>query len=106
MSVGGKPVTVADRQREPHLVLHSQEARVVGYGGCNRMTSTYKSDGDRLSFGPIASTRMACAESMETEGEFHKALEKVARWRIVGESLELSDDTGASVARFEPRYMK
>jgi hypothetical protein len=30
----------------------------------------------------------------------------VARWRIEGETLELFDGAGVSVASFESRYMK
>lgn len=105
-SLGGKSVEVSDKQREPNLVLQSEQSRLAGHGGCNRMMGTYKLEGDQLSFGPIAGTRMACAQGMEQEDQFHKALARVARWRIVGETLELFDAAGASVAQFESRYLR
>ena len=104
--LGGTAVTVADGQREPHFVLQPGERRVAGSGGCNRMMGSYALDGDKLTFGQMAGTMMACPEGMDVEGAFHAALGKVATWRIDGETLELFDAGGASVAEFESRYMK
>lgn len=42
-ALNGKPVFVAEQQREPSLVLHSEKLRVTGSGGCNRMMGSMKS---------------------------------------------------------------
>jgi copper homeostasis protein (lipoprotein) len=101
-----KPVTVAPRQREPHFVLDSKTRRIAGSGGCNRFTGTYQRSGDRLTFGKMAMTFMACSEGMETERDFVAALEQVNSWKIFGEHLELFDANGAFLGRFEARAPK
>lgn len=77
--------------------------RIGGSGGCNRVIGGYKLEGERLAFGQLAMTRMACREDMDTEVAFVAALEEVRTWRIVGQHLELFDDAGQLVARFEAR---
>jgi heat shock protein HslJ len=84
----------------------TREKRVAGSGGCNRMMGSYTLDGGKLTFSQMAGTRMACPDGMDVEQAFHAALGKVATWRIDGETLELFDAGGASVAEFESRYMK
>lgn len=95
------PVTVADNQREPHLMLSMREPRLSGNGGCNALTGGFELEDDtQLRFTGIASTRMACPEGMAQEALFLKTLDKVASYRLVGESLEMLDAQGAVVARF------
>jgi copper homeostasis protein (lipoprotein) len=104
--LGDKPVTVAAKQGEPHFVLDNKTKRIAGSGGCNRFTGSYQRSGDRLTFGKMAMTFMACPESMETEREFVAALEQVRSWKIFGEYLELFDSNGGFLARFEAREPK
>jgi len=104
--IDDKPVIVAEKQREPSLVFRSQQSRVTGFGGCNNLTGAYKLSGDQLIIGPIAATRMACLQGMDTEGALFKALESVRGWKILGQHLELYDAAGSLVARFEARALK
>ena len=106
MRLGGAAATVVEGQREPHFILRIAEQRVTGFGGCNQFMGSYAVDGDRLTFGPLAGTRMACPEGMEQEHAFHEALGKTVTWRITGERLEIFDAAGKSLAQFESRYMK
>jgi copper homeostasis protein (lipoprotein) len=101
-----KLVTVPAKQREPHFVLDSKTKRIAGFGGCNRFTGTYQQSGDRLTFGKMAMTFMACSEGMEIERDFVAALEQVRSWKILGEHLELLDDNRGFLARFEARPPK
>jgi heat shock protein HslJ len=39
---------------------------VSGFSGCNRFSGTYTLDGNAITFGPLASTRMACMDSVNT----------------------------------------
>ena len=80
----GEPVPVAEKQAEPHLILAADEQRVSGSGGCNRMMGSFELDGDKLSFGRMASTMMACVNGMEVEQRFLRSLEEVQRYRIEG----------------------
>lgn len=101
--LGGQPVPIAPQQREPHLILDPQSRRVSGSGGCNRLFGGYELEGERLVFGQLATTRMACLDGMETEAAFLSALGTVRTWRIAGPHLDLFDDRGGLVARFEAR---
>lgn len=103
--LNGEPVEVQDNRREPHLVLHAEGTRVAGATGCNRLMGSYRLAGERLTFGQLASTRMACLDGMQTEQAFLAALEKTANWRVLGEHLALYDARGARLARFEVRHL-
>jgi heat shock protein HslJ len=87
--------------REAHLVF--QSGRVAGSDGCNRVTGTYTLDGDGVTFGQAAATRMACPDTTAIEQAFHAAMKSASRWRITGERLELLDAAGTRVAVFEAR---
>jgi hypothetical protein len=39
--LGKELVTVPERQREPHLILHSHQKRVAAFGGCNDIVGSY-----------------------------------------------------------------
>lgn len=106
MKLGDEAVTVSNDQREPYMVLYSEERRVAGYAGCNRMTGSYVLSEDTLTFSQMAGTMMACEEGMDIERGFFDMLGKAARWRIKGETLELFDNAGQSIALFESRYMQ
>ena len=53
-SAGGAPITL-------NLSTQGGQRKANGFSGCNRFTGTYDLIDDKLSFGPLASTRMACA---------------------------------------------
>jgi heat shock protein HslJ len=44
--------------------LHLGEGRFSGRAGCNRLAGAYSLDGETLTFGPIARTRMTCPEPL------------------------------------------
>jgi copper homeostasis protein (lipoprotein) len=101
--IGGEPVLAIDRRREPRLVLRSEDRRMNGYGGCNRLMGEYSLDGDSIRFSQIGTTKMACVEGDETELALLAALERARRWRLIGRHLDLLDDAGNLLARFEAR---
>ena len=103
-NIGDSPVT-APSPNEPHLILDSKTHRVSGSGGCNRLMGSYELTGDQLTFSHVGSTRMACAEGMDTEKQFLDALGKVKTWKLAEHQLELRDGEGHLVARFEMRAM-
>ena len=101
----GAAVEAVDNQREAHIVLHTEENRVAGSGGCNRLMGSYRLDGDALSFGQLATTMMACADGMQTEHAFLEVLENVSAWEVTGSNLTLKDGAGDDVARFEAVHL-
>lgn len=106
IALRGKPIAVSDRGREPHLILQPPQHRVAGSGGCNRLSGGYTLAGDRLTFGRTAGTLMACPDGMEQERAFLDTLAAVARWRIDGQRLDLFDERGDVLARFDAVYLR
>lgn len=61
----------------------SADGSISGSGGCNRMTGKAVISGDQITFGPIASTDMACTPAaMTQEQKFFDALSRVRSWSI------------------------
>jgi heat shock protein HslJ len=88
--------------RAPYLRFDG--GRVGGLGGCNRFGGRYELDGDRLSFSPLMSTRMACRpDIMKAEQGFFDMLAKVKAMTLAGDRLELMDGDGKVLATFEKR---
>lgn len=57
--------------------------RISGSGGCNRFTGSYQAESSTLSIGALASTRMACEESvMNQETNYLTALQGAQRYEI------------------------
>ncbi len=99
VALNGKPVRAIKDQREPHLILDARELRVSGSGGCNNVMGGFELDGDKLRFTQMASTMMMCPAGMDQERAFLQTLESVARYRIAGDALTLSDGKGKAVAK-------
>lgn len=74
------------------------EGRLEGHGGCNRLFAEYRASGDRLTIGPVALTRTACARSlMAFEAALAAALEAARSYRRVHQELVLFDKDGSPV---------
>ncbi|HMN47081.1 MAG TPA: YbaY family lipoprotein [Povalibacter sp.] len=99
----GTTPAVVNPQNPPRLTLQAADHRVAGSGGCNRMGGSYEIEGDRLEFGQMIGTMMACPQGMEQERAFHQALARVKRWRLDGAMLELLDESGQAVLALQRR---
>jgi uncharacterized lipoprotein YbaY/heat shock protein HslJ len=106
MTLEGKSIETPEGAREIHIVLNSQNQRVNGFPGCNRMTGSYVLKAEKITFSQMAGTMMACVNGMETERQIHEMMGRVAGWKIAGETLQLTDTNGQVLATFESRYMK
>ncbi|WP_332687002.1 META domain-containing protein, partial [Bosea sp. (in: a-proteobacteria)] len=76
------------------------DGSVTGSGGCSRMHGKAKIAGARISFGPLASTNMACVPAaMNQEQRFFTGLRDVRRWEInpAQRKLALLDAAGQPV---------
>lgn len=76
--------------KAPHLRFELE--RATGNDGCNNFFGPYKQNGVSLSFGLLASTRMACPQIEGFDIAFNKMLAMTTRYRITGNVLELFDD--------------
>lgn len=64
--------------------------RVSGNSSCNQFSGTARIDGNSLTVGPLAVTRMACAERiMQQEQQYLEALGRTNRFEITGARLLL-----------------
>jgi uncharacterized lipoprotein YbaY/heat shock protein HslJ len=102
----GRPVLLADGQKEPTLAFQGGDTRFAGNTGCNNLTGSYRLSGDNLSLSSIAVTKMACLQGMDIESALFTALGKVSKWKITGQHLELFDAENRVVARFEAKMQK
>ncbi len=102
----GETVTAPDESRVVHFVLQSENNRVVGFAGCNRMMGSYTLNGPKLTFSQMGGTMMACSSGMEIEKRFHAVFPQVTGWRISGETLQLLDASETTLAAFESRYLQ
>jgi putative lipoprotein len=76
--------------------------KVAGRGGCNQFGGPALVSGNTVRFGPLASTKMACAENaaMDQETRYFKALESTGSFRVDEQGrLVLVDEAGAERVR-------
>lgn len=103
----GADVPMEASGREPFLLLHDAEGpRFVATVGCNTLLGGFEhDDGAALSFGPAASTLMACPpEVAARETALGAALEATASFDSDGHILRLRDGDGTVRARFLAVY--
>jgi heat shock protein HslJ len=71
------------------------DGQVSGQAGVNRFDGTARVDGDRITIGPLRTTRMSGSpEAMDAEAAFLRALEDVVGVRLEGDELSLLDADG------------
>jgi heat shock protein HslJ len=102
----GQVITTPQDAREIHFVMESENPRVHGFSGCNRMMGGYVLNGSELKFDQMGGTLMACAANMDLEKKFLGMFGDVARWEIAGETLTLANADDKTLAVFESRYLK
>ena len=91
---GARPVTLR--------IDNTPNAIAAGFAGCNRYTGPYSLRGDSISFGPSISTKMACADGMDTEQSYLSMLPTVLTYSIADSTLTLFGPAGA-VATYRNR---
>jgi heat shock protein HslJ len=86
------------------MVKFEQGNKVWGRLGCNRFTGTYSQNDYGLSFGPLATTRMACPEpQMKTEQRVSAALAATREADISHLKLVLKDGAGTALLTLQRR---
>ena len=78
-----------------------EPGRVAGNGSCNRFFGSYTLINDRIAFGQMGSTRMACMGAVaEQESRYMAALQKAQRVQMQGSTLLLSVEGQDKPLRF------
>ena len=100
--LGEETVDNPPGERAISLQLQQENARVVGFAGCNRMFGGYVLNGETLKFDQMGATKMACMDGkrMQQEQRYFDVLARVAQWKITGSTLELRDGEGTRLALF------
>jgi heat shock protein HslJ len=71
------------------------DGQVSSTVGCNRIVGKSSLTGERLRFGPMAATRMACPPPLDRlETAYMAALDAVRSYRVEGARLTLVDEAG------------
>jgi len=103
VELSGAPATRRGTERDPWIRFTAADGRATGSTGCNSMGGSYTLDGDRLTFGPMVSTKMACLEGnlMAQESRFLAVLDSVERFTVGADTLALYvPGTAAAALRF------
>jgi heat shock protein HslJ len=96
-SIQGKPVLT---NTQPTIRFDNGQAS--GAGSCNGFGGDYTVSGNKLTFGPLMSTMMACMpqEIMDQEQAYFSALSATTSFRVDGDRLTLLDAAGNVLAEF------
>ena len=97
-TLAGQPVLGAT----PLTLVLDANGQASGNGGCNQFSSTATLGEASITFTPIISTKMACADNSlnSQETAYLTALQTAVTWKLDGASLTLSDAQGTAVAVF------
>ncbi|MEJ5962647.1 META domain-containing protein [Pedobacter immunditicola] len=98
--IGSKDIDTADKTlKSPTMELRLNDNRVLGLGGCNRYSGSFSLEGDKMIFGYMLSTMMACP-GMSLESQFLKLLnEKTLPYKL--EKGVLYVGTGENMMTFK-----
>jgi heat shock protein HslJ len=73
----------ADFARIVPTIEFGADGGVSGFAACNTFTGTFTLDGETITFGPLATTKIACVPpASAVEAEYLGALSGVATWSI------------------------
>ena len=75
--------------------------RVNGNDGCNAFSGSYQLDGSKLTFGPLAGTKMACGGPPgDVSRKVTAALARVRAYELAADTLRLKDAGGETVLSY------
>ena len=87
----------------PPTISFSEEGRISGLAGCNRLLGQYKQDGTSLDLGEVATTMKLCApQFMKVEDEFLGFLRQVRSVTEAGDGIDLWDSNGKKIVTLVP----
>ena len=99
VEINNEKITQLDADRFPNLTL--SEGKISGYSSCNRMQGTYTLEKDRITFGPIAVTKMLCFDTNELEINYLQSISEVKFWEYKQNKLYFLNEKKEVVVVFE-----
>jgi|GEM_PF-2567514 len=100
IALNGEAVSDSQRAKQPYIQMQSEFA--TAYAGCNRLSAPYQAEGNKISFGSIRQTKMACLNNMQFEQRFIDMLAYSETWSIQGPYLRFfADNPEQAIAVFE-----
>ncbi|MGE7775696.1 META domain-containing protein [Chitinophaga sp. NPDC101104] len=100
VEVDGLPVDTAGLMRPAELTFQQADSRVHGSAGCNMITGGFKLEApNKISFTPMAATKMMCMGKMQYEDKFIGVTDKIKTWTVVDGVLTLGDTDGKTLVR-------
>ena len=90
---------------ETEITMEFEEGQVGGRAGCNRYFGTPEREGDKVSFGTVGSTEMACVAPkgvMTQETTFLKVLGSVVTLEMENGGLAFLNAAGQKILVFTP----
>ncbi len=105
IELNGETVDFKDGQtREAYFQLVTDGLTVRGFGGCNNFSGRYQLNNDKLTFGPLMSTRMFCQNTMDLERQFLSVLKNFQYYSIDQDVLIFFSSNETPIARFKAVY--
>jgi heat shock protein HslJ len=86
------------------VTAHFQADTVTGIASCNNYNASYQANGNKISFGPVGTTRKVCNTPqgiMQQENAFLSALDSTASYKLRSNSLEMIDGRGNTLLVFK-----
>lgn len=100
----GKGVMPGPVEHEARLMLKAPN-QFTASGGCNELTGRYVLKRGALTFNKVSPGHMSCLDTRSVESAVIIALKTTTTWSIEGQYLQLFDEVGRQVARFEAVYL-
>lgn len=102
--INGKDVE--NQRKEPNIKFDGENKRASGNGGCNQFSCSYKNPGpNRITFGNIMSTKMACIGDT-IEYEFFQVLQQTTIYSFTADELKLKNEYETTMAIFRSDFFK
>ena len=98
--LGNMQVTTKPSTTNIPSLQFSNDGRVSGADGCNRIMGSYNAGRDTLSLSQMASTRMACLDKNYVPEKYVEALNKVTHYQVYNKTLKLTDKNGNVLLQF------
>jgi len=100
----GQQAVVSGLEGTEVTAIFDPSGALSGAAGCNNYHGSYKTDGNKIQIGELATTKMMCEQPvMEQEQAYLAALKKAATWDINGTTLQLRSAEDALLALYAHR---
>lgn len=88
----------AKNDAEITISFNPQDGRMAGKAAVNRYFGTYKTDGSKITLGPVGSTMMMGPQPlMEAEQDYLQTLPKITSFSVQGGTLTLKTSDGRTL---------